>query len=226
MRTPRTLLVVTFLAAAFGNGALASGKPAGAAPAVAQGPASLGSGQSEQANEAQAAEGEQEEGAPEIEQEPSSIDPATLPAIDIGTTDEQETALRLVESILEEQRLLLSGQNFVYQADGRRDPFRSLLAARRRELSAPELRPAGLRGFLINEIAISATASYQGRWQAMIVGIDERAYFMHVGDFLYDGRVTEISGDEVIFEQEVEDLLGARSTRRVSKRLLTGNQEY
>jgi type IV pilus assembly protein PilM len=37
--------------------------------------------------------------------------------------------------------------------------------------------------------------------------------------------VIEISGDEIIFEQEIEDLLGARSTRRVTKRM-TSNQEY
>jgi hypothetical protein len=164
--------------------------------------------------------------APDDEQVSSpTIDPADLPAVDVGTTSEQEAALRLVEDILAEQRLLLAGQNFVYQAGGRRDPFRSLLALRQREISAPELRPPGLPGALISEVEVAAIASFQGRWQAMVVSQDGRTFFVEVGAILFDGRIVEISGDEVIFEQDVEDLLGARSTRRVSKRLVTGTQE-
>ena len=104
--------------------------------------------------------------------------------------------------------------------NGGAEPVRS------REIAAPELRPAGLAGFLISEITIVATASYQGRWQAMIMGRDRRTYFVRVGDVLYDGRIVEIAGEQVIFEQDVEDLLGARSKLRVSKRLVIGNQEY
>ena len=218
MRASRPLLLVVFLAVVVGNGALAlaprQGGPAGELPHA--------TGQQQGIEGTAEGPGQEDAG-----QDPQpEIDPSTLPPIDISTTTEQEAALRLVEQILAEQQLLLSGQNFVYQADGRRDPFRSLLAVRQREIVAPELRPAGLGGFLINEITVAATANYQGRWQAMIVGFDRRAYFIEVGAVLYDGRVVEISGDEVIFEQDVEDLLGARSTRRVSKRLVTGNQEY
>ncbi len=216
MRVSGPLLMFLVSVSAIGIGAVAYGAQASASVAVAQDPI--------QATEA-AAEVGQVEAEQADERDAGVVDPSTLPTINIDTTDEQEAALRLVEEILAEQRLLLSGQNFVYQPGGRRDPFRSLLAARRREIEAPELRPAGLAGFLINEIKVAATASYQGRWQAMIVGLDQRSYFIEVGAALYDGRVVEISGDEVIFEQEVEDLLGARSTRRVSKRLVTGNQE-
>jgi len=223
MRLSRQLLVVILLAAVAGNVALALGSQNGVAGGSLRGRELPP--QAEEVGEQETA-AEQDEPGQEVEAEPAAIDPATLPAIEIGTTAEQDTALRLVEGILAEQRLLLSGQNFVYQAGGRRDPFRSLLAMRRRGISAPELRPAGLPGFLISEIEVAATASFQGRWQAMIVGLDQRSYFVEVGSGFYDGRVVEISGNEVIFEQEVEDLLGARSTRRVSKRLATGNQEY
>jgi len=218
MRASRLPLLLVFLAVVAGNGALALGSQAGAPGSSAPEPA--------QEAEEQAEEVGQEDAEQQAGIDPNEIDFTILPAIDIVTTDEQEEALRLVEEILAEQHLLLSGQNFEYQAGDRRDPFRSLLAVRRREISAPELRPVGLLGFLINEIEVSATASYQGRWQAMIVDFDRRTYFVKVGDTMYDGRVVEITGDEVIFEQDVEDLLGARSTRRVSKRLVTGNQEY
>lgn len=52
-------------------------------------------------------------------------------------TDDEQQALRLIEEILAEQQVLLSGQNFVCR--GRRDPFRSLLLLRQRELTAPLL---------------------------------------------------------------------------------------
>ncbi len=59
----------------------------------------------------------------------------------------------------------------------------------------------------------------------MIVGIDGRTYFIEVGDELYDGRVVEIHDGEVVFEQEVEDLMGARSTRRVIRSMVTETQD-
>lgn len=139
-----------------------------------------------------------------------------------AVTAEEEEALRLVDEILQEQRVLLSGQNFIYQSDGRRDPFRSLLLLRQRALTAPEERPSGLAGFLVNEVIVKAVARYQGRWHALLVGLDQRSYFTEVGTQLYDGRIIEISDVEVIFEQEVQDMLGARSTRKLVKKLKPG----
>lgn len=142
-----------------------------------------------------------------------------------GTTDLEEEALRLVEEILREQQTIISGENFVYRADGRRDPFRNLLQTRQRQLDLPAQRPAGLPGFLVGELQVLAVAQYQGRWQAMVEALDRRTYFLQVGTALFDGRVIEINDREVVFEQEVQDMMGARSTRNVVKRLNTGTQE-
>ena len=158
---------------------------------------------------------------PDAEPEhPALIDPGELPVISAGMTNDEEQAVRLIERILAEQQMILSGQNFVYNAGGRRDPFRSLLLLRQRELSAPTLRPPGLAGFMLGEIGISALAEFQGRWHAMLIGLDRRTYFAEVGTELYDGRIVTINEHEIVFEQEVEDLLGARSKRQVIKRLV------
>jgi hypothetical protein len=53
----------------------------------------------------------------------------------------------------------------------------------------------------------------------MLTGPDNRSHIAHVGDELYDGRIVAIAVDEVVFEQEVYDGMGARSTRTVTKRL-------
>ncbi len=150
---------------------------------------------------------------------PALIDPGELPVISAGMTADEEKAVRLVEQILAEQQMLLSGQNFVYNSGGRRDPFRSLLLLRQRELTAPTQRPPGLAGFMLGEIGISALAEFQGRWHAMLIGLDRRTYFAEVGTELYDGRIVAINEHEIVFEQEIEDLLGARSKRQVVKRL-------
>lgn len=162
-----------------------------------------------------------QEGEADPQEQPTDVS-RSLRNLAGGITDEQEAALRLVDKILQEQRVLSSGQNFVYQSGGRRDPFRSLLLLRQRELAVPAERPAGLAGFLVNEVTVKAVARYQGRWHAMLVGLNRRSYFTAVGTQLYDGRIIEINAGEVIFEQEVEDMLGARSTRRLVKRLKTG----
>lgn len=134
-------------------------------------------------------------------------------------SDEEQAALELVEEILAEQDIILRGQNFVYRAEARRDPFRNLLRLRRRELTAPTERPPGLAGFLTSEVELKGTALFQGRWHAMLAGLDQQIYFAEVGTELYDGRVVSIRENEVVFEQEVEDMLGARSTRQVVKSL-------
>lgn len=199
-------------------------------PLPADGAVAVPSGQDPQEPGENVAQGQDPQEAGEgtdqgQESEAEAVDVESLPPVEIGVTDEQQAALQLVEQILAEQQLLLAGQNFVYQAQNRRDPFRSLLLLRQREIAAPELRPDGLPGFLINEIEVSAVARYQGRWQAMIVGVDGRTYFIEVGDELYDGRVVEIHDGEVVFEQEVEDLMGARSTRRVIRSMVTETQD-
>ena len=148
------------------------------------------------------------------------IDPGELPMVSDTMTDDEQQALRLIEEILAEQQMLLSGQNFVYHAGGRRDPFRSLLLLRQRELIAPTQRPQGLAGFMLGEVSISALAEFQGRWHAMLIGLDRRTYFAEVGTQLYDGRIVAINDQEIVFEQEVEDLMGARSKREVVKRLV------
>ncbi len=50
---------------------------------------------------------------PDAEPEhPALIDPGELPVISAGMTNDEEQAVRLIERILAEQQMILSGQNF------------------------------------------------------------------------------------------------------------------
>jgi hypothetical protein len=193
------------------------------APATVQGqeqpgtqePADQGAGQQgEQQAPPPAQQGEQQ--APPPAQQGQQATP-TRP--DLLTPEERE-ALQLVERLIQEQEGVLMGTGFDYNPGGRRDPFRSLLAEIT-AVSAPTVRPFGLPGFLIGEVDLKATAEVRGRWHAMVIAPDQRAYFLEVGTELFDGHVMQIGPGEVIFEQIVPDLTGARRTRQVTKRLRT-----
>ena len=191
---------------------------------------SLGEQESEQDPEQQEEEAEGKTGPaqdpdaedPDQQNRQDPDDPAPDEPVILGpeesTTAEQQ-AMELVMQIMEEQRASITGTDFSYSADGRRDPFRSLLALRARTVEAPGERPPGLTGLLINKVTVVAVAQYQGRWYAMITGPAKRTHFAEVGDELYDGRLVQIDAAEVQFEQEVVDMIGARSIRMVSKQL-------
>jgi hypothetical protein len=135
-------------------------------------------------------------------------------------TQEEREALALVEQMIRDQEGIIMGTAFDYQPGGRRDPFRSLLV-QVSGVQVPTVRPFGLPGFLISEVEVKAIAIARGSWHAMLVGPNQRAYFVEVGTRLFDGHVVDIRPGEVIFEQEVPDVTGARRTREVTKRLRT-----
>lgn len=139
--------------------------------------------------------------------------------LDPTMSAEEEAAMRLIRQILEEEEGVRMGQDFTYDQGGRRDPFRSLLQQAAAQVAVPQVRPPGLPGFLISEVEIKVIAEYQGGWAAMLLAPDQQAYFAEVGTELYDGHIKMIRSNEVVFEQTVSDLLGARRTREVVKRL-------
>lgn len=170
-----------------------------------------------QGEQSEVQQGEQGEGQQtEPPQDPQST--AAAVSQELLTPAERE-ALALVEQMIRDQEGVLMGTGFSYAAAGRRDPFVSLVP--NTSLAVASARPYGLPGFTISEVNLKAIASAQGRWHAMVVAPNQKAYFLVVGAQLFDGHVMEIRPGEVIFEQVVADLTGARLTRQVTKRLRT-----
>ncbi len=136
-------------------------------------------------------------------------------------TPEERAALALVEQIIRDQEGVLMGTGFSYNTAGRRDPFVSLLRGVGTTEDGVECPAGRLEGFLISEIVLKAIATAQGRMHAMVTGPNQRAYFLEVGTQLCDGHVSEITPNEVLFEQLVQDMTGARRSREVTKQLTT-----
>lgn len=122
-----------------------------------------------------------------------------------------------VKSILE-QGLEPPPGGYTYNPMGRRDPFVSLqkpVEANR----GPGSRPPGVKGFLIQEVALKGIVKDKSGYIAILLGTDGKSYFVRVGERLFDGVVTAIDAANITFRQEVTDPLSPVKSRDVKKSL-------
>lgn len=113
-------------------------------------------------------------------------------------------------------------QGFTYNANGRRDPFVSLLARGAdpgRAAGAAPPRPSGLAGLAADEITLRGTAQGRQGFVAIVQGADTKQYVVRAGDRLFDGVVRAIAPDAIVILQEVSDPLSRERFREVRKAL-------
>ena len=145
--------------------------------------------------------------------------PADQDAIPTDSNDATEPDSSTVERILQEQEQMITGTRFSYEPAGRRDPFRSLFESQRIDTKA---RPAGIRGMLVSEIDLTGIVRDAVKGDtAMVLGTDNKGYFLRVGDRVYDGTVISVDADRgiVTFRQKVNDPKIIKGYRDVAKRL-------
>ena len=126
-----------------------------------------------------------------------------------------------VETILREQEQLLSGQRFSYDAAGRRDPFLNLFESMGLGPRGP--RPRGSSGMLVSELDLVGIVKDPGGGDvALVIGSDNKGYFLRVGDAVYDGTVIAVDSrlGNVTFRQQVDDPRLIKPYRDIVKRLV------
>jgi len=106
---------------------------------------------------------------------------------------------------------------YVYQIEGRRDPFVSLLG--RGMDPKGGVRPSGMPGMLIAEVSLKGILKDRTGYFALLQGPDNKTYQVRSGDKLLDGSVKSINGDAVIFAQDVNDPLSVVKQREIVKKL-------
>ncbi len=116
-----------------------------------------------------------------------------------------------------EQEIAPAPGAYVYTSQGRRDPFVSLLKPVSE--SGPGKRRPGMEGFLIQEVALKGIVKDAKGYTAMLLGTDQKSYFVKVGQRLFDGVITAIDASTVTFRQEVTDPLSSVRSRDVKKTL-------
>lgn len=112
---------------------------------------------------------------------------------------------------------------YSYDSEGRRDPFVSLLA-RGTDLPSDRVRPDGLTGLSISEVALRGVVLSDGAYLAVLEAPDNRTYIVRPDNRLFDGSVKEITADAIVFLQEVNDPLSFVTVREVRKGLQDAEQ--
>jgi hypothetical protein len=127
--------------------------------------------------------------------------------------------LLAIDDIIDTEEEMLAGDGYTYEPGNRRDPFKSLLAARNQpRIRGP--RPEGIPGLLIEETDLTGIFLTPAGPVAQIQSADsDKSYLLRVGDQLYDGDVLEITVREVVFKQIVDDPTALKPFREVVKRL-------
>ena len=104
-----------------------------------------------------------------------------------------------------------------------RDPFQPLVTARKdppKEVvtAPPRPRPAGLSGMLVAEATVIGIASGPNTRLAILQGREKVSYFGKVGDKLYNGVISTIDLDKVVFSEDTAGGDG-KQRRAVIKKL-------
>jgi len=104
---------------------------------------------------------------------------------------------------------------FIYNPEGRRDPFVSLLKRATDGKTRQGKAAAGISGFLVSELVLKGIMQSRGDFVALVTGPDSKTYMVRVNDRLLDGSVRAITADTLVCLQDVNDPLSLTKQREV-----------
>jgi hypothetical protein len=137
----------------------------------------------------------------------------------------QEVSEDLPEPATDEGVELMNVQpgEFVYNPEGRRDPFWNLLQGK----SVKENREAieGIAGLMIDELELEGIVFAQGSFKALLKGPDTRPYVVGIGDKVYDGEVVAMDKNSVSFKKSLTVALAGQKDRVIIKTLNPEEEE-
>jgi hypothetical protein len=107
--------------------------------------------------------------------------------------------------------------SYSYRAEGRRDPFVSLL---HRGTDPRQGKAEGVAGMLAGDAVLRGVLLSRGTYLALVQGPDaKRQYVVHPNDRFADGVVKAITADSMLILQEVNDPLSLTKQREIRKTL-------
>jgi len=103
---------------------------------------------------------------------------------------------------------------------GKRDPFVNPIRQIQSDTAPPQASlPPGIAGLLIGQANLVGVLKTAAGMKAMVVAPGNRTFFLKENDKVYNGRVTKITADSLVFEESVLDPLGQMVKREVVKKL-------
>ena len=136
----------------------------------------------------------------------------------------QESPPRTQEAAGDESvEIVAQPGEFVYNPEGRRDPFWNLLQGK----SVKENREAieGIAGLMIDELELEGIVFAQGSFKALLKGPDTRPYVVGIGDKVYDGEVVAMDKNSVSFKKSLTVALAGQKDRVIIKTLNPEEEE-
>ena len=116
---------------------------------------------------------------------------------------------------------------YAYNAEGRRDPFVSLLRGGSDDRDARFGGPGaeGLGGLTVDEVSVrGVVAAGSGGYLAMVQGPHNKTFIVRANDRLLDGTVKTVTPQGLVILQEVNDPLSLVKQKEVRK-MLRGLEE-
>jgi len=103
----------------------------------------------------------------------------------------------------------------------RRDPFVSVIQPEKQGPQTTVLScPAGVRGIIIGQTELNGIVKTPtGLIAVVTTSASGRTYFLREGNTLCNGQVKSISGDSVIFEENMIDAMGKTGKREVIRKI-------
>jgi hypothetical protein len=106
-------------------------------------------------------------------------------------------------------------------AGPRRDPFSPLFGGNSNQgrASGPASLPPGKAGLTVGTLRLDGLVNGPNGMIAVVSNPQQRVYFLHEGDRIFDGQVTRITMEAVSFRQTGSDPFGNSLEHEVTRRL-------
>lgn len=142
----------------------------------------------------------------------ASTKPVAKPAVKTSTTE----APKVKEAMVKNETPVPAPQKIEINATGRRDPFTSPIVRTAMGFGPP--CGAGKRCLVVNDMVLRGIVRSPDGMIAVVENNSKRAYFLRENDPVFHGVVVKISGDSVVFREDIMDpRTGKVSTHEVTK---------
>lgn len=102
---------------------------------------------------------------------------------------------------------------------GRRDPFVSPLRLQEERMKGTPMCTTGAKCLIIDQVVLKGIVKTPQGMIAMVENAAKKQYNLREKDPVYNGQVMKITGDSLIFRENVTDNLGKQTTREVVKKV-------
>ena len=118
-----------------------------------------------------------------------------------------------------DQSFAAGGRGYVYDPIGKRDPFRSFILDRLREIESSAKGP--LEQFDLSQLSVTGIVWDSARQRALILDPSGQGYIIGEGDAIgkNDGRVISIGDNVVVVREAYVDFHGDKTTKEIEMRV-------